>query len=322
MELADEAVVPHYERIREEERISEGFGQLELLRAQEVLRRHLPQPPAEVLDVGGATGVHASWLAADGYRVHLVDLTPRHVAKAIADLGPLGVTAEVADARQLPVPDGTYDVVLLFGPLYHLTERQDRLDALREAARAARPGAIVAVAAVSRFASLFDGLSRQFLFDPEFRSIVAQDLESGQHRNPQQRSGWWTTAYFHHPDELRDEVSEVGLVTRELVGLEGLALWLPDLARRWAERDDREAILWSARAIESEPSLLGLSAHLLLVAERASWAPVRPPAQRRPPSLCPPARAIKRACVRRKPRHDNNVRYATRAEHSSSPKGT
>lgn len=197
--------------------------------------------------MGGATGVHAAWLAADGYRVHLVGLAPRHVAEANAELGRLGVTAERGDARQLPVPDSAYDAVLLFGPLYHLTERRDRLRALREAARVARPGAIVAVAAVSRFASLFDGLSRQFLFGPGFHAIAAQDLQDGQHRNPDQRSGWWTTAYFHHPDELRHEVSEAGLAVRELVGLAGLAFWLPQLADRWDDQDDREAILWSAR---------------------------------------------------------------------------
>ena len=94
---------------------------------------------------------------------------------------------------------------------------------------------------------MFDGLPRQFLFDRGFRSIVAQDLEDGQHRNPDQRSGWWTTAYFHRPDELCHEVSEAGLAVRELVGLEGLALWLPQLAGRWADPNDSEAILWSAR---------------------------------------------------------------------------
>ncbi len=66
MEPVDEAIVRHYQSIREEDRISEGFGQLELMRAREVLRRHLPEPPADVLDVGGATGVHAAWLAGDG----------------------------------------------------------------------------------------------------------------------------------------------------------------------------------------------------------------------------------------------------------------
>ncbi len=53
---------------------------------------------------------------------------------------------------------------------YHLTERQDRLSALGEATRALRPGGAGAVVAASRFASLFDGLSRQYLSNPEFRS--------------------------------------------------------------------------------------------------------------------------------------------------------
>ncbi len=69
-----------------------------------MLRRHLPKLPAKVLDVGGGTGVHAQWLAAEGYRVHLIDPAPRHVAKANADLGQLGVTAELGDARDFPLP--------------------------------------------------------------------------------------------------------------------------------------------------------------------------------------------------------------------------
>ena len=130
----------------------------------------------------------------------------------------------------------------------------------------ARTGGVVAVAAVSRFASLFDGLARHFLFDVGFQAIVAQDLADGQHRNPQDRPHWWTTAYLHHPDDLRAEAVEAGLNADELVGLEGLAGWLPQLAPRWDEPADREVILWSARSVESEPTLLGLSAHLLLVA--------------------------------------------------------
>src|SRR5439155_17552854 len=123
--------VSHYEtEMREEDRITIGSARLELVRTQEILRRHLPNPPADILDVGGATGVHAAWLAADGYRVHIVDLTPRHVEKARSDLGPLGVTAELGDARSLSAADASFDVVLLFGPLYHLVDRADRLRAL------------------------------------------------------------------------------------------------------------------------------------------------------------------------------------------------
>jgi SAM-dependent methyltransferase len=258
-------VVEHYENIREEDRISSGLGQLELLRVQEVLKRHLPEAPARVLDVGGGTGIHASWLAERGDSVHVIDLTPRHIDKVRHELGGLGVTAEEGDARNLEVGDDSFDIVLVFGPMYHLTTAADRAQALREAVRAVRPGGLIAVAAINRFASLFDGLARGFLFDPNFRAIVERDLAEGQHRNPDNRPHWFTTAYLHHPEELRDELERVGLDVVELVGLEGLAGWLGNLGDQWETTDGRESILYAARMVESTPSLLGLSAHLLAI---------------------------------------------------------
>jgi SAM-dependent methyltransferase len=264
-------IVEHYETIEEGRRITEGLGRLELLRTREVLRRHLPRGPMGILDVGGATGVHAQWLAADGHHVHVVDLVPVHVEQAGVQPGSAGrVTAEVGDARNLPVPDGSFDAALVFGPLYHLTERGDRLLALREAGRAVRPGGMIFVAAISRFASLFDGLARGFLFDPSFRGIVDRDLAEGQHRNPTGRPEWFTTAYFHHPHELCEEAEAAGLVVVEMVGVEGLAGWLSPLEERLDSETDRDTVLFSARVVEAEPALLGLSAHLILVARTRS----------------------------------------------------
>jgi SAM-dependent methyltransferase len=265
MDSSDE-IVRHYQGIREEERITGGLGQLELIRVQQVLRRHLPPAPARILDVGGATGVHAQWLADQGYEVRIIDVAPRHVETANALLGAKGVVAEVGDARSLPAEDRSADAVLLFGPLYHLTERHERLQAVGEARRVVRPGGMVGVAAINRFASLFDGLARGFLFHPEFLPIVRRDLLDGQHRNPTPRPEWFTTAFFHHPDELHAEVAEGGLEVVELVGVEGLAGWLPQLADGLSERESRDLILWSAQCVEAEPALAGLSAHLLLIA--------------------------------------------------------
>ncbi len=264
-----EDVLRHYAAIREEDRITSGLGQLEFFRTQEVLRRHLPPPPARVLDVGGGTGTHAAWLAEDGYQVHVVDVTPRHVEKVRSDLGPAGVTAEVGDARRLDLADGSIDVALLLGPLYHLTDEGDRMQALREATRVVRPAGLVAVAVISRFASLFDGLARGFLFDADFRKIVERDLAEGQHRNPDDRPHWFTTAFFHDPGQLRAELEGVGLDVRALVGLEGLAGWLRRLGfldQKWETQEGRDVILYAARAVEDEPSVLGLSGHLLAIA--------------------------------------------------------
>ena len=265
-ELAD--VVAHYEASSEEQRLAEGLASLELMRTRTILRRHLPPPPADVLDVGGGTGVHADWLLDDGYRVHLVDLAPRHVEEAVARLGRRGVTAEVGDARRLAMPDDSFDVVLVLGPLYHLQEQADRVQVLREAGRVVRPGGLVAAAAISRFASLFDGLAREHLFDPEFREIVRRDLRDGRHDNPAGRPHWFTTAYFHRPEQLADEVELAGLSLLETVGVEGLAGWLPHLETRWADETDRAVILSAAQLIEAEPALIGLSAHLLTLARR------------------------------------------------------
>lgn len=175
----------HYDTAYDEDtRLRQGLGRLELARVQEIVRRHLPTS-ARVLDVGGATGVHSEWLLDDGHTVHLVDLLPGHVARASERLGSVvGFTAQVADARALPLPDASVDAVLLLGPLYHLTDRADRLAAWREAHRVVVPGGVVVAMAINRFASLFDGLAQSYLFDPAFRAIVAQDLATVCTRTP------------------------------------------------------------------------------------------------------------------------------------------
>ena len=146
------AIQQHYETdIDEDARLRGGLGRLEFARVQEIVRRHLPPAPQRVLDVGGATGVHAEWLLEDGHQVHLIDLVPGHVDRATARFGGGShFTAEVGDARQLPVRDAAFDVVLLFGPLYHLVERADRVATWREAARAVVPGGLVLGMGISR----------------------------------------------------------------------------------------------------------------------------------------------------------------------------
>ncbi|MFD5243892.1 class I SAM-dependent methyltransferase [Amycolatopsis sp. NPDC058340] len=259
-------MIRHYRSIDEGARLTEAFGRLEFLRTQEIVRRHLPAGALRVLDIGGATGTHAAWLAEDGHRVALFDVVPEHVAAArqLAERTP-GMTAALADARALPVPDGSFDAALLLGPLYHLTDRDDRLAALREAGRAVRPGGWIFVAAISRFASLFDGLARGFLFDPEFQRIVSDDLTSGQHRNDNDHPHWFTTGYFHHPDELRQECLDAGLGLLDVVGVEGLAGWLPQLTGRWDHPADLDVVLRFTQAVENEPALLGLSSHLIAI---------------------------------------------------------
>jgi SAM-dependent methyltransferase len=219
--------------------------------------------------VGAAAGAYALWLADAGYTVHLVDPVPRLVAEAerrsAASNRPLA-SCRVGEARALDFSAQSADMVLLLGPLYHLTEASDRARALGEARRVLKPGGRLFAAAISRWASSLDGLSRDLFQDPRFAAIVERDLREGQHRNPTERVDYFTTAYFHHPDELRAEVVGAGLIVDGLYGVEGPGWILSDVTERLADPRRRADLLQVARLLESESSVLGVSAHLLVVA--------------------------------------------------------
>jgi SAM-dependent methyltransferase len=236
----------YYRLMGETSRLAEGRGRLEFLRTRDILRRALPAAPARILDVGGATGVYAEPLAAR---------LP-------------GVTASVGDARSLDLPDASVDAVLLFGPLYHLIERDERIVAWREAARVVRPGGAIAGAMINRFASMHDGLSGLFAEDPAFVAVVEETLATGIHRPDRPDGRWFTTAYLHHPDEIAAEVAEAGLPLDRLVSVEGPQWSLGDLGEWLADEARTAWLLDWLRRIEAEPALLGASSHVMALAHR------------------------------------------------------
>ena len=259
-------VAAYYAVFAEEQRLATGASRLEFERTKEMLSRVLPPPPARVVDVGGAAGVYSFWLADQGYDVHLVDASARLVEEArrrnanrrlpIASL-------TLGDARSLAQESGSAAAVLVLGPLYHLTEAADRLSALREAWRVlASPGVVVA-AAISRYASALAGLAQRLNLDPRFVEIRNQDLATGQHRNDTGQIDYFTTAYFHRPEDLRLELERAGFGAVQVLGVEGLGEWLPDFDERWADPRLRHDLMDVARRLEAEPSIVGASAHLL-----------------------------------------------------------
>jgi SAM-dependent methyltransferase len=266
----DRAIEAHYGVVEEAARLSQSVvGQLEFARTGEIMARVLPSPPARVLDVGGGPGRYATALARDGYDVTVIEPVARHVEQAhqAARTTSAPFEARQGDARHLDVEDDSVDVVLLMGPLYHL-DADGRRRALSEAARVLCPGGVLVAAAISRFVSLLDGLRRGWLGDAQFSAIIEQDLATGWHRNPDPvgRPQWFTTAWFHRPEELHAEVGAAGFIVDGVLAVEGPLWLLGDLEQRWADEAERDRLLAAIRAVESEPSMLGTSAHLLATA--------------------------------------------------------
>jgi ubiquinone/menaquinone biosynthesis C-methylase UbiE len=272
MSLIPEEIESHYRQTKESKRLAaNGRGELERLRTQAILARSLPPAPAIIYDVGGAAGVYAFPLAKQGYEVHLIDPVELHVDQGKAFARSSGIALKSitrGDARQLDIPSGSADAVLLLGPLYHLVEHSDRLQALREAHRILKPGGVLFAAAISRFASLIDGLASGFFQDPEFRKIIAGDLASGQHRNPTSNPFYFTTTYFHRPEDLADEVRSAEFDDVETLAIEGPAWSAAQFIDAWSEPALRQKLMEFLAVIEREPSVKGASAHLMAVAHR------------------------------------------------------
>lgn len=264
--MIDPSIEEHYRTGYERNRLFPG-GQptLEFVRSLELLDRLLPNPPAKVLDVGGGPGTYAAPLARRGYRVQLIDPLLLHVQQAYevasSDTSTKFMVSR-GDARALPVKDESFDAVLLFGPLYHLTHEADRLKALVEAWRVLRIQGCVIAMAISRFASLLDGIYAGWLEDSTYRAIVKQDLLNGQHRNPDPAGSpmYFTTAYFYTVNDLVKEVEAAGFGEVNVLAVEGPG-W--PLEKQWNEPHRRQQILYAARAVEKEPSLMGFSHHFI-----------------------------------------------------------
>jgi ubiquinone/menaquinone biosynthesis C-methylase UbiE len=256
----DADILEYYDRGGEDTRLRDS---IELLRTKVLLHRFLP-PNASILDVGGASGVYATWLTNHGHDVKLVDPVPRHVNTARTN----GINAVIGDARALEEPDASHDAVLLLGPLYHLLTREDRVRALTEAGRVTRDLVIAAV--ISRWAPLYEGMLKGLVDSPGFLAMLRDDISTGTRRATQNIPNGFTTSYFHRPEEIVGEVADAGLTLVDLLSVEGMAHWIPDIGERLSDPDKRAVVLELIERTEREPAILGATSHLLVVARKTA----------------------------------------------------
>ena len=268
----DSSFYRHYGSGVERNRLqSSGSNSLEFYRTKEIVGRFLPKRSTTILDIGGGPGRYSFWLASKGHKVHLVDIIPLHVRQAKerqrrskAHLASI----TLGDARDLDFEDRTADIVLLFGPLYHLVQKRERAKALAEANRVLRPGGLLFAAAISKFTSALDGSNNGFIRDPAFMRIIKQDLKNGQHRNPRNVPEYFTTGFFHHPEELEKEIDQAGFKTVRVYALTGFAWLLHRLRQYWTAPVLRKRLLSILRELELEPSMMGVSDHLLATGKK------------------------------------------------------
>ena len=226
---------------------------------QDLIGRFLAPPPGVVLDVGGGPGRYACWLAAKGYQVHLIEAR-RAGARGVG--GPAGLSAGERRRRRCAFAAPR--------PRQRRCRAPDGAALPPPRARATAGGAARgAPRAEQRLAALLDGICRGFIDDPEFVDIIRRDLAEGQHRGVPGTTRYFTTAFFHRPDQLASEIRESGFRRQEeLFTVQGPAQFAPDLETRMADPARRAQVLDLIRLVEHEQVLLGAASHIACIAEK------------------------------------------------------
>lgn len=260
----------------EKTRLYKGIGKIEFERTKGIISRYLGDKKQVIYDIGGGTGEYSRWLAGLGHEVHLLELAPNAVEHAIElnrDLKYPVFKIETADALSIDRGDNSADIVLFMGPLYHLTERTDRIIALKEAGRVLKKGGILIAAAISRFASTLWGLSifglkNDFVDDDIFMEMLDRELSDGQHIRPEKYPNLISRAFFHLPGELKEEILEAGLAYEKVIAVEGPIWIVSAFEAKWQDENSRSRLLEISRKVETQENIMGLSPHLLAVAKK------------------------------------------------------
>ena len=137
-------LIAYYNQYDEDGRLGTRHGHVEFLTTMTYIGRYL-KPGMRVLEIGAGTGRYSHALARQGYQVDAVELVQHNIDVFTANTQPgEAVTIRQGNALDLSfIPDDTYDITLLLGPMYHLYTREDQHQALAEAIRVTKRGGVI-----------------------------------------------------------------------------------------------------------------------------------------------------------------------------------
>lgn len=282
MHTIDKTVLAYYDAGREYHRLRKDIGLIEFERTKEILLENLPKPPAVIYDVGGAYGEYAWWLASLGYEVHLFDLSETNIkmSKELAKEYPTCrlAASEVCDARNVPRKDGSADAVLMMGPLYHITDYDERIKAIRESLRLLKKKGVLFTAALTPYSVLLynitvyspnGGRDNTYLEDAGFLSMVERELTDGCHINPNRAVyEGLGSSHLHTAKALRAELAAGGFPDTIVHGVMGAAWLVHDIDEVWKNEASKKALMHTVRLLDTHEEIIGLSGHLLAVSKR------------------------------------------------------
>jgi SAM-dependent methyltransferase len=249
--------------------VRDAYHRLEFMTTLHFLEKYLP-PQGLILDAGGGPGRYTLELARRGYQIVLLDMTPANLEFARRQLKRTKLSARVnsliegtiVDLSQFK--DGMFDAVIcLGGPLSHVLDAGKRDRAISELIRVAKNGAPVFVSVIGRLSLLIIGLTmfQDELEMPHFTQI----RDTGDYEGTR----GFTACHFFLPEELKNSFNDKGVITLEMVGLEGISSHHRKQLNLLAKNERRWKTWLETHFLTcTHPSVVGISEHMLIVCKK------------------------------------------------------
>lgn len=256
-------VVEYYESYREEERITTNNSRrIEFLTTVHYLDK-IFYKPFDILDCAAGTGTYAFYLANKGHKVTATDITPRHIhyiKKQIKEKT-YPINAMILDAVDMSCfADETFDVVLNMGPLYHLTDENQRTKCFEESLRVLKKGGYLVIAYIPRlYLNQMLVMSDSTYLD---RDLLKQIRDTGvlKYDNPK---CFWTDTYYSSYNEMEELYKKYNLDIIEHFAQDGLTPLFHKTVDEW---DSEQFNIWFNYHLSvcSEKSTIDMSNHVVI----------------------------------------------------------
>lgn len=196
----------YYKNFNEKDRlINDNSGKLEYKMTMKILKDYLPEK-AKILDLGGAAGIYAFPLSEIGYEMYLADLSDKLIeeAKETKELGHYSnvKSCDVVNAINLSIyEDNQFDVVLMFGPLYHLLNKEERNTCIKEVHRVLKKDGLVFASFIPYLSGSIAIIDR-YVRHPEQVNIdnLKEVFKSGKFKNASNNG--FQEGYYPTSDEI------------------------------------------------------------------------------------------------------------------------
>lgn len=253
--MNEENLIKYYNKFNEDKRLTRRHGIVEFTTAMKYITKYLKKiKNPKILDVGAGTGRYSIELSNLGYDVTAVELVKHNLATLKKNYP--NIKSFQGNAINLEkFKDESFDMVLLFGPLYHLIDKEEKLKALMEAKRVVKTGGIIMISYyMNEYAILTYGFKENNILD----AIKNNDIDKTYHITPKN-----TDLYSMVRLEDINELKKLANLKRlKMLSQDGATDYIRPIINKMDEKTFEEYIKYHLSICERK-ELLGASSHVL-----------------------------------------------------------